>query len=110
VLAAFLSPMSKHRQNRLKNFNYTVQLEFEGQMSKPTPMPRKQLQDLAKLRLREAEALYVAGFYDGSVYLAGYAVELGLKARICRLLHVADYPLDIGQAFNGVLTWLSKRW
>jgi HEPN domain-containing protein len=59
-----------------------------------------QLQSLAKLRLREAEALYSAGFYDGSVYLAGYAVELGLKARICRLLRVAEYPLNIGQAFK----------
>jgi HEPN domain-containing protein len=50
--------------------------------------------------LREAEALYNAGLYDGSVYLAGYAVELGLKARICRLLRVAEYPVDIGQSFK----------
>jgi HEPN domain-containing protein len=69
-------------------------------MPKPLPMPRKQLQELAKLRLREAEALYDAGLYDGSVYLAGYAVELALKARICRLLKVSVYPLDVGQSFK----------
>lgn len=65
-------------------------------------MTRKDLQELSRLRLREAEALYKAHFYDGCVYLAGYAIELGLKARICRLLRVEQYPLsgDIGRAFK----------
>jgi HEPN domain-containing protein len=65
-----------------------------------TPLPRKQLQELARLRLREAEALYKARLYDGSVYLAGYAVELGLKARICRILGLKEYPLELGQTFK----------
>jgi len=65
--------------------------------AKPT---RRQLQDLAKLRLREAEVLYDAGLYDGSIYLAGYAVELALKARICRLLRLADYPVNLGSSFK----------
>lgn len=34
-------------------------------------MTRKDLQDLSRLRLREAEALYKARLFDGSVYLAG---------------------------------------
>ena len=65
-------------------------------------MTRKDLQELSRLRLREAQALYKAHFYDGCVYLAGYAVELGLKARICRLLRLEQYPLagDIGRAFK----------
>lgn len=67
----------------------------------PTAQPtRKQLQDLAKLRLKEAEALFAAGLYDGSVYLAGYVVELALKARICRILGLNEYPLDIGNAYK----------
>jgi HEPN domain-containing protein len=53
---------------------------------------RKDLKDLAALRLREAEALFTAGLYDGSAYLCGYVVELALKARICRLLDVDEYP------------------
>lgn len=53
---------------------------------------RQELKALARLRLREAEALYKAGFYDGAAYLAGYAVEMGLKACICRLLGLTDYP------------------
>jgi hypothetical protein len=63
-------------------------------------LPRKQLQLLAKLRLREAEALYQAGLYDGCGYLAGYVVELALKARICRLLGVQNYPAEPPQAFK----------
>jgi HEPN domain-containing protein len=67
-----------------------------------SPMTRKALQELSRLRLREAEALYKAHLYDGSVYLAGYAVELALKARICRILHVKEYPLtgELGRAFK----------
>ena len=53
---------------------------------------RQELKALARLRLREAEALYDAGFYDGAAYLAGYVVEIALKARICRLLGLAEYP------------------
>jgi HEPN domain-containing protein len=64
---------------------------------------RKDLQELSRLRLQEAEALYRARLYDGCVYLAGYAVELALKARICRLLRVEEYPPlsgEIGRAFK----------
>jgi len=53
---------------------------------------RKQLQELAILRLEEAEALFSSGLYDGCAYLCGYAVELALKARICASLGVTDYP------------------
>jgi HEPN domain-containing protein len=63
---------------------------------------RQQLQQLAKLRLREAERLYASGLYDGAVYLCGYVVELALKARICKLLQLKNYPEsgDIGRLFK----------
>jgi len=51
-----------------------------------------EFKQLAKLRLKEAETLYSARLYDGSVYLCGYAVEFALKARICKLLGLTDYP------------------
>lgn len=57
-----------------------------------SPLTRRQLQELARLRLREAKALYKARLYDGAVYLAGYAVELALKARICKPLKITEYP------------------
>ena len=55
---------------------------------------RRELQQLACLRLREAEALFNSGCHDGSAYLCGYFVELALKAAICATLGVADYPDD----------------
>jgi HEPN domain-containing protein len=64
-------------------------------------MTRKNLQELSRLRLREAEALYKAHLYNGCVYLAGYAVELALTARICRVLRVNEYPSgDLGRTFK----------
>ena len=57
---------------------------------------RVQLRELALLRLQEAEALFAANFFDGSAYLCGYVVELALKARICALIGVDDYPDNFG--------------
>jgi HEPN domain-containing protein len=53
---------------------------------------REELRQLAGLRLHEAEALFAAGLYDGCVYLCGYVVELALKARICAVLGIDEYP------------------
>lgn len=39
--------------------------------------------------------------FDGAWYLCGYAVELALKARICRTLKWADFP-ESSQDFNGL--------
>ena len=53
----------------------------------------KELQNLCRDRIKEAEALAKAKLYDGAYYLCGYAVELSLKKRICRTLHWKDgYP------------------
>lgn len=53
---------------------------------------RRELQRLACLRLKEAEALFAAGCYDGCAYLCGYVVELALKAAICATLGIDEYP------------------
>ena len=93
---------------------------------------RKQLQDLARLRMREAETLFETGLYDGAAYLCGYVVESALEARICKLLAVgvsrwtpelryanpgavsreqAREMLDaIRDPEKGVFTWLKRRW
>lgn len=52
---------------------------------------RSDLQQLAESRLTEAKVLLANSLLDGAVYLAGYAVELALKARICKILDT-DYP------------------
>ncbi|HYP09337.1 MAG TPA: hypothetical protein VER03_24140 [Bryobacteraceae bacterium] len=47
-------------------------------------MTRQDLQELAEMRLADAEALLVAGRYSGAYYLAGYAVECAIKAHVSR--------------------------
>src|SRR4051812_40160137 len=51
-------------------------------------MNRPALQQLAEGRLLDASALLSSGRWSGAYYLAGYAVECGLKS--CILLRVID--------------------
>jgi HEPN domain-containing protein len=53
---------------------------------------RTLLQQLAEERIRDAEALLNAGQWSGAYYLAGYAVECGLKACIAKLTNQHDFP------------------
>jgi HEPN domain-containing protein len=55
-------------------------------------MNRSDFQQLAELRITEAEVLLAEGKYDGAYYLAGYAVECGLKACIAKLTSQHDFP------------------
>ena len=55
-------------------------------------MNRKDLQELANIRMREARALYRAGEFSGAYYLIGYAVECGLKACIAKKFKRYDFP------------------
>jgi len=45
---------------------------------------REQLQQLAELRLEDAEALIASGRWAAAYYLLGYSVECGLKACVAR--------------------------
>jgi HEPN domain-containing protein len=51
---------------------------------------RVDFQQLADERLAEAKALLDVGKWAGAYYLAGYAVELALKARIIKVLMTTD--------------------
>ena len=51
---------------------------------------KAEFQALAEGRLVEAKALLDLGMWDGAYYLAGYAVELGLKACIIKMLMATD--------------------
>jgi hypothetical protein len=50
------------------------------------------LRVIARARLRDAEVLLAAKRFDGAYYISGYAVELALKARICRTLKWSGFP------------------
>jgi len=51
-------------------------------MSTPAAAIPRKLYRVAYQRLEEAEVLFNAGYYIGSIYLAGYAVECMLKTLI----------------------------
>jgi HEPN domain-containing protein len=55
-------------------------------------MNRKDFQQLAEIRLKEAEALLAADCFEGSYYLAGYAVECAFKACIAKKTQEHDFP------------------
>jgi HEPN domain-containing protein len=51
---------------------------------------RADFQQLADVRLQEAKALLDLGLWDGAYYLAGYAVEVALKACIIKAVMATD--------------------
>ena len=55
-------------------------------------MNRKEFQQLAAVRLREAKLLLSANAPDGAYYLAGYAVEFALKACIAKFTQRHEFP------------------
>ncbi|MEX2567919.1 MAG: HEPN domain-containing protein [Cyclobacteriaceae bacterium] len=55
-------------------------------------MNRNSLQDLSRLRIREAKTLLDNQFYDGAYYLCGYSVECALKACIAKKTKQYDFP------------------
>lgn len=55
-------------------------------------MNRKDFQALAVLRIREAQILFRAREFSGAYYLAGYAIECGLKACIAKKVRRHDFP------------------
>lgn len=50
------------------------------------------LDRVARARVVDAATLHVAERYDGAIYLAGYAVELALKASVCREHGLNGFP------------------
>ena len=59
---------------------------------------RRDLETIARSRLREAKVLFRSGHYDGAAYLCGYAIELALKVRICRHLKWNGFPENRGES------------
>lgn len=79
---------------------------------------RTEFQVLSAKRLDEAKSLQEGGYYEAAFYLAGYAVECGLKAAVCRTLQIDIFnmPTDLHKGFKThrldhliVLSGLSQR-
>jgi AbiV family abortive infection protein len=55
-------------------------------------MTRRLLQELTRLRIREAKLLLKTKNYSGAYYLAGYSIECALKACIARKIKKGEIP------------------
>lgn len=62
----------------------------------------KEIRDLAKQRLMEAEILLKNRMCDGAFYLAGYSVELTLKAKICEKLGIPNLFDETNTVANSI--------
>lgn len=49
------------------------------------------IEKMAQQKLKEAECLLNNSFFDAAYYLGGYAVELLLKAKVCKTLGIDDF-------------------
>src|SRR5436853_5649708 len=59
---------------------------------KDPPLTPDRLKELAYARLEDAKALFRCNRCDGAFYICGYAVEMGLKYKICTTLDWDEYP------------------
>jgi HEPN domain-containing protein len=74
-------------------------------------MNRAEFQEITDLRISEAEVLLAQQKYDGAYYLAGYAVECGLKACIVKLtnqFNFAPKPKSIHDCYSHEIEKLVK--
>lgn len=55
-------------------------------------MNRKDLQDLAEIRLNDAQILLENKQYAGAYYLSGYVIECALKAAIAKQIKRYQFP------------------
>ena len=55
-------------------------------------MNKTELENLASIRIKEAEILLTADCYHGAYYLAGYSLECILKACIAKQVKEFDFP------------------
>lgn len=55
-------------------------------------MRRVDLQEISRLRVKEARLLLMNGHYPGAYYLLGYAVECAFKACIAKQIKQYDFP------------------
>jgi len=64
-------------------------------------IPTADLKSIARARLNDAKVLLKGRRLDDAVYLCGYAVEMALKARLCRTLKWSGFP-ETGAEFQGL--------
>jgi HEPN domain-containing protein len=64
----------------------------------------QEIRRIAFAHMSDSQVLHSAKRYDGASYLCGYAVELALKARICKTLKWGGYP-QTNSEFQGLTSF-----
>ncbi len=64
------------------------------------PLTFSSCKRIAHRRLKEAKILYYNKLYSGAYYLAGYAIEIGMKACFCK--QIKKYTMPDKDALNNV--------
>ena len=85
-------------------FSVLVPLDSLDGRNQRQVISRKELRKIARGRLKDAESLVSARRYDGAIYVAGYAVEVCLKARICTTLKWPGFP-ESNKEFQGLASF-----
>ena len=67
-----------------------------------------QIIELYESKLKVADFLLQNNFYDDAYYIGGYALELCLKAKICKTLQIPDF-FDFENSANRKLPKYGKR-
>jgi hypothetical protein len=67
------------------------------------------LKHLIANRLKDASVLISRRRYPASVYIAGYAIEIALKYKICRSLHFWQGFPETKQEFSSYLPLLKQN-
>lgn len=70
----------------------------------------EEIKKIARLRLREAKLLTENNLLDGAFYLAGYSVELMLKAKTCEHFGVPNLFDENSGDTKDQLSLLFGRW
>ncbi|MGK6351361.1 HEPN domain-containing protein [Parapedobacter sp. DT-150] len=65
-------------------------------------MKREEFKLIAKLRIDEAKTLLANGHYSGAYYLAGYALECGVKA--CLAKQISEHNIPEKKFINDIYT------
>jgi HEPN domain-containing protein len=66
------------------------------------------LRKVSRARLRDAKALCKSKNYHAAIYMAGYVVEIALKARICKSLRWKEFP-ETAKEFEGLVTFKTHK-
>lgn len=67
-----------------------------------------ELRTLATARLTDSQVLFAGQRYDAAAYLCGYAIELALKARICKTLGWPNFP-DTNKEFLQMVCDITEK-